>query len=616
MPLSKGAAKGRAKESIHFVNARPTSENEKLRIQRLVRAHVGKWISDQTKDRSSAGESSDSNSNREESRDPASQILEIDIDETLFPSSSSPSAGSSRESPESSISRSLSLSVRSARSASYVPLPPIASSHTYEPLEDDADGRCESNPRQLVVDSAHRESTCSPGQENGSLAGYAIKGMGSNVFDPFHTYPSHYTPEAVNACERYCIDVLWPKLTPPTPGDRDVSATKNWLPLSLSDPVLFTAILFGSLSHQRCRWINREIPDGAFSPRDQRLLQQCEYETIKLANKAFSDPDHNRILSDSIILTVICLAHNIADDNDRRRHQSSPFTPPLTHLQWLDVYASLPPNLVHVRGLVELVKLRGGLRNIKLPGLATTLSFSSLLTASILLSQPAFEYIPFHEPRQGLTLQELLGYTSLDVELGFGRLRQIGFTLEMADIFQALRVYTNIVIEHMQGSQPNPDLSLVCDQRNLVQYHLLSLPSARSLPSWFPTPHHQAVYEACRLAALIYAVGVTFPLPFQCSPFPRLAKLLQEVLQTPDAPSLWTHPQAQVTLLWVLTLGGIAAENRPERDWFVHTLGQAASHNGIYSWPDLKAVLEFMLWYDTACDRAGYALWLEVAGHL
>jgi hypothetical protein len=204
MPLSKGAAKGRAKESIHFVNARPTSENEKLRIQRLVRAHVGKWISDQTKDRSLAGESSDSNSNREESRDPASQILEIDIDETLFPSSSSPSAGSSRESPESSISRSLSLSVRSARSASYVPLPPIASSHTYEPLEDDADGRCESNPRQLVVDSAHRETTCSPGQENGSLAGYAIKGMGNNVFDPFHTYPSHYTPEAVNACERYC----------------------------------------------------------------------------------------------------------------------------------------------------------------------------------------------------------------------------------------------------------------------------------------------------------------------------------------------------------------------------------------------------------------------------
>lgn len=200
MPLSKGA-KAPAKESIHFVNARPTSENEKLRIQRLVRAHVGKWISDQTKDRSLAGESSDSNSNREESRDPALQILEIDTEETLFPSSSSPSAGSSRESPESTISRSLSLSIRSA---SYLPLPPIASSHTHESGGDDAEGHGEYSRCQLVADSVNRETSCSPGQENGSLPGYTIKAMGSNVFDPFHTYPSHYTPEVVHACERYC----------------------------------------------------------------------------------------------------------------------------------------------------------------------------------------------------------------------------------------------------------------------------------------------------------------------------------------------------------------------------------------------------------------------------
>ncbi|EAL84726.1 hypothetical protein KXV22_000295 [Aspergillus fumigatus] len=612
MPLTKGA-RGRTKEPIHFVNARPTSENEKLRIQRLVRAHVGKWISDQTKDRSSAGESSDSNSNREETCDPASQIFEIDTEETLFPSSSSPSAGSSRESPESTISRSLSLSIQSA---SHVPLPPIASSHTYERREDDTEGHCEYSPCQAVVD-ATRECTRSPGQENGPLVSYTIAAIGSNAFDPFHTYPSHYTPEVVHACERYCIDVLWPKLTPPTPGDRDVSATKNWLPLSLSDPVLFTAILFGSLSHQRCRWVNKQTPDGSFSPRDQRLLEQCEYETIKLVNKAFSDPDQNRILSDSIILSVVCMAHNIADDNDRRRHRPIPFKPPLTQLQWLDVYASLPPNLVHLRGLTELIKLRGGLKNIKLPGLATTVAFSAILTASYLLSQPTFEYIPFHEPRQGLTLQELLGYTSLDVELGFGRLCQIGFTPEMADVFQALRVYTNIIIDHIKVSHPNPDLSLLCDQRNLVQYHLLNLPSARHLPTWFPTPHHQTIYETCRLAALIYAVGVTFPLPFQCSPLPRLANLLQETLQqTPDATPLWTHPNAQIALLWALTLGGIAAENRPERAWFVHTLAQAASSNGIYFWPKLKSVLEFMLWYDAACDEAGYSLWLEVAGLL
>lgn len=39
------------KDGIHFVNARPTSEMERLDAQRLVRAHVGRWISDQTRDR-------------------------------------------------------------------------------------------------------------------------------------------------------------------------------------------------------------------------------------------------------------------------------------------------------------------------------------------------------------------------------------------------------------------------------------------------------------------------------------------------------------------------------------------------------------------------------------
>jgi hypothetical protein len=197
MPSSKGA-KGGTKESIHFVNARPTSENEKLRIQRLVRAHVGKWISDQTKDRS-AGESSDSNSNREEPRNPASQV-EIDTEETLFPSSSSPSAGSSRESPESTTSRSLSLSIHSA---SLVHRPSVAYSHAQEPLEDDAESHCQYNSCRLVVDS-HRDCTCSPGQDTASFAGYTMTAMGSDVFDPFHTYPSHYTPESINACERYC----------------------------------------------------------------------------------------------------------------------------------------------------------------------------------------------------------------------------------------------------------------------------------------------------------------------------------------------------------------------------------------------------------------------------
>lgn len=149
-------------------------------------------------------------------------------------------------------------------------------------------------------------------------------------------------------------------------------ASSSWFPLSLTDPTLFTAFLFGSLSHQRVQWVNRWIPEGAFRARDQQLLQLCEFETIKMINREVQHP--TRAVCDSVILSVICMAHNIADDNDQRRHRLTPFTAPMRRLQWLDVYGSLPPNLVHIQGLVQMVKLRGGLDNITLPGLAPVLS--------------------------------------------------------------------------------------------------------------------------------------------------------------------------------------------------------------------------------------------------
>ncbi|EAW10954.1 uncharacterized protein ACLA_065880 [Aspergillus clavatus NRRL 1] len=610
MPLST-PAKGRKKDPIHFVNARPTSETERLRIQRLVRAHVGKWISDQTKDRSAAtttefleegraSASSSASANRVNLSEIAPHYNAIDAVEFPLPSSSSPSVGSSRESPESTSSRSLSLSVRSSSHVGVVPMSSV--SYTWDQEESDE------TTHEYGSDALVTQSTAQQGiDSSGSLFNGVI---GADVLDPFHTYPSRHTPRAIDACRRYMFEVLWPNLTPPTPGGPGVSAVGSWFPLSMTDPTLFAAFLFGTLSHQRCQWINGRIPDGAFRPEDQRLLQESEYETIKLINDALNDP--NRALSDAIVLSVMCMGHNIADDNDRRRSGTTPFNPPLTRLQWLDVYASLPPNLVHLQGLVELVRMRGGLKNIRLPGAGPIMSFSAILTASYLLSAPIFPYMPLYELRQSLTLQELLGYTPLDVELGFGRLCQIGFTAEMADVFQALRVYTNIVIEHMKHSQPNPDLSLLCDQRNLVQQHLLTLPPAQNIPTCFAHPHHKPIYEACRLAALTYSVGVTFPLPSQSTPLARLGRLIQEVLHTPDAASIWSHPHAQLALLWVLTLGGIAATNQPERDWFVRTLGQAAAHAQVYAWSDLKRVLEFMLWYDVACDQAGYTLWAEV----
>ena len=371
MPPKKPAG-GRKKDAIHFVNARPASENERLRIQRLVRAHVGKWISDQTKDRGEPGENAAVPSGDQPR--PADPPTKPELDDALVtvPSPSSARSSLSTQSSGSSNPPSFTLAVRTSPKPTKDPEPQQAQKHSARTDSQDVSEQEEPAP-----------DPSSPPQQS-------VEVIGASAMDPFATSPVtlHYPPEFVSACESYCsssfpplatpffspaltspaVQILWPGLTP----GNGVSAVRSWFPLSLSEPTLFTTFLYGSLSHQRVQWINRWIPEAAFSPRDQQLLHFCEMESIKLIQQDISQPD--RAVQDAVILSVMCMAHNNADINDARRHRRTPFTPPMQRLQWLDIYGSLPPNLIHTRGLAQLVQIRGGLKNIRLPGLAPILS--------------------------------------------------------------------------------------------------------------------------------------------------------------------------------------------------------------------------------------------------
>lgn len=239
--------------------------------------------------------------------------------------------------------------------------------------------------------------------------------------------------------------------------------------------------------------------------------------------------------------------------------------------------------------------------------------------------------MPLEKCRRDLTLPELLGFTSLEVERNFGRFQAIGVTPEMAESFQAARAYTRIVDSYIQGVMLKADLTLIIDQRNRVHHTILSLPSAipatPSSPSIYHHPH-KIVYEATRLAALIYSVGVIFPLPAGSSPLSTLARLVQSILQLPSSPSspslsfsastcIWaSSPAASTLLFWILVLGGIAAERRPERPWFVTALGHTARRASIVSWEELRRKLEEVLWFDVACEQPGMRLWGEVEDSL
>lgn len=94
---------------------------------------------------------------------------------------------------------------------------------------------------------------------------------------------------------------------------------------------------------------------------------------------------------------------------------------------------------------------------------------------------------------------------------------------------------------------------------------------------------------------------------------PTLARLIQAVLFKPSSSELWCSPSTRVPLIWVLTLGGIAANDAPERAWFASALGDVTRRTGLNSWASIKSVLATMLWYEAACDRAAEDLWQEGA---
>ncbi|CAG8910204.1 unnamed protein product [Penicillium egyptiacum] len=590
-PRKKQPAK--KKDAIHFVNARPSTETERLKAQRLVRAHVGRWISE-TKDRS-AGESSNPRARAVRNAVPPLPVIDRagpgPSSYTLVSRPLSSHRGSNHGQGLVFV-----LDSRSGQAAYRgSPFPPSHASDSSS--SDDASSVTGFSSEALAVIRFNDRS--SPERLERNLSG---------VIDPFATYPAprNFEPDMINLSERYLTGVVWPGLAP---RPRHVKAAANkWFDLSMADPALFTAFMFGALCHLRVQWQNNWVPGTVFGPRERRALQLCEMESIKQINQAVRDP--NRAVSDAVLLSVICMAHHQAEEKSAQQHRRTPFNPPFPRLQWIDVYGCLPPNMIHIKGLLQLIKLRGGLANIPTEGLSATISFSDIMSCSVLCIHPCFDFWPLADDRVGLSVQELLGFSPSDVDQGFARLQEIGATRQMAEAFQAVHTYIGIV-----KASPNStnDVSLLTDQRNITQHTLLCLSPASDLHAFFSHPTHATTYEACRLAALVFGVGVIFPIPAQNTPLNTLAGLIQSVLLQPTSSDLWSSPSTRLPLIWVLTLGGIAANDAPERAWFASALGDITRRTGLHSWASVKSVLTSMLWYEAACDTAAETLWQENA---
>jgi hypothetical protein len=240
---------------------------------------------------------------------------------------------------------------------------------------------------QQVVGEAQRHKQQAVGSSLPSCLFNSPHDVHRGILDPFQTYPSTLSPEFVNRCFTYCechfsvaksllrlvtdLSVLSPMLSDLYDGQGNLY-THSWFSVITSDPTLCSACLFASLLHRRTRWLLGGMTSELLQPQDQRWLNLCYRNAIEMINKSIQSSAQN--VTDTIILSTLMVSATISDEPGRDWNKGSPFKATLRSLQWLDVHGALMPNTSNVQGLLTMIKIQGGLENIKLPGLSAIIS--------------------------------------------------------------------------------------------------------------------------------------------------------------------------------------------------------------------------------------------------
>ena len=130
--------------------------------------------------------------------------------------------------------------------------------------------------------------------------------------------------------------------------------------------------------------------------------------------------------------------------------------------------------------------------------------------------------------------------------------------------------------------------------RNVLQHQLLSLPAFEGLANY-----EDSIYDACRLSALIFSDIAFFPFPQVAGVKPMLAAKLRKTLEWCAVHGCWkskTH-----VMLWVATLGAIAASDTPDHEWYMGKIKFCLRTLNIHRFDAYSNWMNVFLWWSYIC---------------
>ena len=368
----------------------------------------------------------------------------------------------------------------------------------------------------------------------------------------------------------------------------------------VSDIGLLHSWLFSQLVRNKAT--HRQVTNGT----DYHLLA-CSAQAVQNINFRLGDAQTG--WDDSTILAVASLAYsgkvNVTKDLGT---VPTPTQGPLRALQMLDLYGNMiETEDAHEQGLARMIQLRGGINQIKLPGLAMILSYADIIHSSRRLTTPCLPFQPAFNDDHDTLLKSLRRRNRRLHSIGNG-FSVLGIALPNTDLqalhatLQRLSLYTLAIEDYITGSSFAQRLVVLADQRNFCQHSLLSL---------IPNPDNDAendLIRVCRIAAMTYSFLCVFPI--SATSFAKLAAAIKTILSRRNFEEI--RREVPRLVVWIVMMGAIAAIGSEHRTWFIAALDRCLSRLKIDSWDALKELLEEFLWLHSTNDADGYDLWVEV----
>ncbi|KAE8148635.1 hypothetical protein BDV25DRAFT_15396 [Aspergillus avenaceus] len=470
---------------------------------------------------------------------------------------------------------------------------------------------CASNGQLILCETHQRlQNVRRISRDRGSQPTAIVSGR----MDPFSPLDVAMGPQ-VDSLVHFALTAIWPAFRC---SEYSAQCYQAWMLQQSQNKLLVYSTLWAAAYHREVLRVSYGASDPLPETKEQLYYKGLVLKTLREHVAEYADETWR----DSVIMCVLYLAVN---DTGRKKidRDPSPFVAPFVDLQSLSFYGSRDYHALHWGIIQDILRRLGGIHSVKLFGLGWLLSLADLMNAAHSLTKPQYPFVDLHGNISKATAPSLaFPYINKQCPtpgIGFHDLYSLvpPIKSEVVRTFIHLGEYS-AVIQWAQKIHLHPETTdQIADTRNQIHHNLFGLPDDSNPVndvldlSGFNSPPDQMVeghrlYLVCRLAAFLYAVHVTFPVP--------RSSALRAIIVPKLTPMLFLINRriCDALLLWCATVAAIAADGMEEHDSLVHLASELCHDLQITEFSALIMVVQRFAWVDNACRDGCHRLWDKV----